>query len=350
IADNEELKTIALKILELPSNASKQWIYQQYDQTVQANTINQAGLNAAVIRIPQLQNKGIAISIDTNSSFCFLDPRSGSANSAAECLRNIVSTGATPIGLVDCLNFGNPEKPDSYWQFVEAVQGLGQFTHDFKIPVVGGNVSLYNETIDRDGKRLKINPTPVIGIVGEIEKLDHTLKNIIIQPNSSIYIIGNTNVDLCGTEVQKHFFNKLFGNPPDYNANAERKSMNTILQLHKENLILSCNDISQGGLFISIVEMILPSNYGVTLNLNNLPGDSTQLLEKLFSETGARYLIEIDSNRDIEVQTILQANNVVHGKIGEVSSMHTNLIIDEIIFEKLELLRRWEEGLTKYMI
>ncbi|MBY9001077.1 MAG: phosphoribosylformylglycinamidine synthase subunit PurL, partial [Candidatus Heimdallarchaeota archaeon] len=182
-----DLKQEILKLLSSPNIGSKAWVYQQYDQHVQTQTVIPAGHDAAVLKLDS--GKYIALSLDCNSFMVYLDPYNGTANSAAEAMRNLISTGAKPLAFVDCLNFGNPENPDSYWQLVESIKGLGQFSHDFEIPVVGGNVSLYNESFI-DGNRERINPTPTIGMIGIIENPDKLIKNSFKREGNFVICIG----------------------------------------------------------------------------------------------------------------------------------------------------------------
>ncbi len=235
-------------ILTSPNIGDKSWVYQQYDQHVQTQTVKDAGSDAAVIRLDN--GKYIALSLDCNSFMVYIDPFNGTANSAAEAMRNLVAMGATPYALVDCLNYGNPEQPDSYWQFVESIKGLGQFSHDFQIPIIGGNVSFYNESV-HNGKRERINPTPTIGMLGIIENENLLLQNSFQKTGNHIIVIGSTEGLLGGSEYLRYNHGIVTGPTPKYDYKRESNSIEAIINLNKNNLIESCHDVSNGGLVVS---------------------------------------------------------------------------------------------------
>jgi phosphoribosylformylglycinamidine synthase II len=289
------------------------WVYQQYDQHVQSNTIVDIGENAGVLEFPL--GKKLAFTSDCNSSWCLLDPFHGTANSAAESLRNLVAMGAHPIFIADCLNFGNPERPESYAQFVESVKGLGQFSNDFKIPVVGGNVSLYNES-DTAGVVRRINPTPQIMIAGIIRDTMNPVKRNLITPWANLFLVGETHPELNGTEFQRLQIGEVRGLPPRYRPIDEKKAMDAVLEAQARGIVRSCNNIGRGGLGIGLMKMVVNSSYGFKLNLEDAPGTARGLAEKLFSESGARYIAEVAESNQPEFMSIMESFGVKASEIG----------------------------------
>ncbi|MHA1816122.1 MAG: phosphoribosylformylglycinamidine synthase subunit PurL [Candidatus Heimdallarchaeaceae archaeon] len=308
IPNIDDLTQEILKLISSPNIGSKAWVYQQYDQHVQTQTVVPAGSDSAVLRLDN--GKYIALSLDCNSFMVYLDPYNGTANSAAEAMRNLIATGAKPLAFVDCLNFGNPEHHDSYWQFVESIKGLGQFSHDFDIPVVGGNVSLYNESFI-DEKRERINPSPTIGMIGIIDDPEKLIKNSFQEKGAFIVSIGKCDGNLNGSEFLRNNFGILQGKISHYDKQNEEASRKAIESLNQLGYIKSCHDLSNGGLITALAEMTFENKIGVKLNLSN--NDTFKKLkpeEFLFAETPSRYLIEIPSEH------IENATKIIEGKVS----------------------------------
>jgi phosphoribosylformylglycinamidine synthase len=341
------LKKEILELFSSPNVGNKSWVYQQYDQHVQTQTVFSAGGDAAVLRLDN--GKYIALSLDCNSFMVYLDPFNGTANSASEAMRNIVSVGAKPIAFVDCLNFGNPEKPDSYWQFVESLKGLGQFSHDFNLPVVGGNVSFYNES-QIDGKDERINPSPTIGMLGIIENPKLLLKNYFQNYDNKILIIGETDGNLGGSEYLRFNHNILKGPISTYNKELEEKSMKAIILLNEASLLESCHDISNGGLIIALTEMTFEKKIGVSVELEGLSNEKDLTLEEnLFSETPSRYLVEVKPGNFGEVEKILQDNNIFFTVLGKTQKEPLIEVENIFSFEIDELKEIWERAISNKM-
>ncbi len=336
-----------LRLFGSPNIADKSWVYQQYDQHVQTHTNIQAGSDAAVLRLDN--GKYIALTLDCNSFMVYLDPYNGTANSAAEAIRNLTAVGARPLALVDCLNFGNPEKSDSYWQFVESVKGLGQFSHDFEIPIVGGNVSFYNETM-KEGKTGRINPTPVIGVMGLIDNEEEIIENHFQQSNSKILVVGETDTGLDGTEYLRYNHKILQGPVPLYKKEKELLSINGIMKLKTMGYIRSCHDISQGGLIIALGEMMIKNSIGAKVSLKNLPVEKElSLEEKIFSESTARYIVEVSEEHIIAVTEILETNKIPYAILGDTKEKPILEIeeIGDITLKSIE--EKWKRAITNYM-
>lgn len=344
---SENISSEISKLLTSPSIGDKSWVYQQYDQHVQTQTVKDAGFDAAVIRLDN--GKYIALSLDCNSFMVYIDPFNGTANSAAEAMRNLVAMGAIPYALVDCLNYGNPEQPDSYWQFVESVKGLGQFSHDFQIPIVGGNVSFYNESV-HNGKRERINPTPTIGMLGIIENESLLLQNSFQKTGNHVIVIGSTEGLLGGSEYLQYNHGIVTGPIPKYDFKRESNSIEAIINLNKNNLIESCHDISNGGLVVSSIEMTFQNKLGVKLTTSSIPSKTKLSLEEyLFTESPARYLIEVSSENLFETEKVLQELKVDYGIVGIVTEKTRIEINDSISLSIQELYDNWKNAIPKYM-
>jgi phosphoribosylformylglycinamidine synthase II len=313
LKEPEDYKSAILQMIESVNVCDRSWVYSQYDQHVQSNTVVDLGENSGVLEFPN--GRLIGFTSDCNSFWCALDPQQGTANSACESLRNLVAMGGSPIFIADCLNFGNPERPESYGQFVEAVRGLGRFSHDFDIPIVGGNVSLYNESII-DGEIKRINPTPQIMLAGIFEKNFVPIRRSLVTPWANILLVGETLPEMNGTEYQRLSINQVKGVPPKYRPEEEKRSMRIILEAHEKGLIRSCNNIGRGGVAIGLMKMVLRSNYGFKLNLDYVPGTVSSLAQRLFSETSGRYLAEVTESNQEEFMKIVENHQSTACELG----------------------------------
>ncbi|MGY5873391.1 MAG: phosphoribosylformylglycinamidine synthase subunit PurL [Candidatus Thorarchaeota archaeon] len=299
----EDYKQNLLEILGSVNICDRSWVYSQYDQHVQSNTVVDLGENGGVLEFPN--GRKLVFTSDCNSFWCLLDPQQGTANSACESLRNIVAMGATPIFIADCLNFGNPERPESYGQFVEAVRGLGRFSNDFDIPIVGGNVSLYNEA-EVDGETKRINPTPQIMIAGIFDKEFTPVRRNLVAPWANIFLVGETLPEVNGSEFQRITTGQVKGIPPKYRPEVEKRSMSVIQEAHQKGLIRSCNNVGRGGIAVALMKMALRSKYGFKLNLDYIPGTANSLAQRLYSETSGRYLAEVTESNQSEFLEIVE--------------------------------------------
>lgn len=299
----EDYKENLLEILGSVNVCDRSWIYSQYDQHVQTNTVVDLGENGGVLEFPN--GRMLAFTSDCNSFWCLLDPQQGTANSACESLRNLIAMGATPLFIADCLNFGNPEKPESYGQFVEAIRGLGRFAHVFDLPIVGGNVSLYNEAVV-DAEIKRINPTPQIMMAGIFERGFTPVRRNLIAPWANIFLVGETFSELNGSEFQRVTTGQVKGIPPRFQPEFEKRSMRVIQEAHQKGLIRSCNNVGRGGIAIALMKMVLRSEYGFKLNLDYVPGTVNSLAQRLYSETSGRYLAEVTESNQAEFLAIVE--------------------------------------------
>ena len=302
-------KTV-LRLLSSPNIVSKHWVFSQYDHEVGIRTVIKPGFDASLLRLDN--GKFLSAKIDGNPKHCYIDPRSGAIGCFEEACRNVVCTGANPIGMVDHLQFGNPEDPEIFWTFMESLEGLTEFAKFLRIPCVGGKVSFYNETSTGP-----IKPTPLIGVLGIT---DNPL--ISTQPSSGDYIviIGKTNDELGGSEYYEYIHKFVGGTCPTVNFKESKTNMLSVLSLIKNKLVNSVHDCSKGGFVIALTEISIFGKMGCEIDLANLPSNGTYGDEvMLFSESHSRYILSIDKKNIDEVRNYLIKKNVPFGILGKFS-------------------------------
>ncbi|RAL21462.1 phosphoribosylformylglycinamidine synthase subunit PurL [Thermoflavimicrobium daqui] len=319
--------------------ASKRWIYQQYDHMVQASTAVCPGSDAAVIAI-RGTDKALAMSTDGNARYVYLDPVQGGRIAVAEAARNVVCTGAEPLGLTDCLNFGSPEKPEVYWQLAGAIQGMSEACQELNTPVVGGNVSLYNET-----KGQAIYPTPVVGMVGLITSRKHIMTQSFKQAGDVILLLGETLAELGGSELQSLVTGKISGRPPVLDLEKEKKVQQVVLHAIRHGFVHSAHDLAEGGLAMSLAESCIAGGLGANVTAK------TQLsaLTYLFSESQSRILLSVPENQAWHLIALAEDMGVkcTHlGEVIEVPEMRICINGESVIHESVqELTRKYEEAI-----
>ncbi len=293
-------------LLKAPTIASKEWVYDQYDYQVRTSTVVAPGSDAAVIRV-RGTNKGLAMTTDCNSRYIYLDPEVGGAIAVAEAARNIVATGGTPLAITDCLNFGNPEKPEIFWQIEKSADGISAACTALNAPVIGGNVSLYNE---RSGEA--VYPTPTIGMVGLIEDLAHVTTQDVKAAGDVVFVIGETNTEFGGSELQKLLNNGVIsGKAPAINLEVEAARQQALLKAIKAGLVQSAHDVAEGGLAVALAETTFGAQ-GLGIDVT-LTGSATTAL---FSETQSRFVVTVkEENVTAFVETVKDAQ-----KIGVVTN------------------------------
>lgn len=311
---------LLVKLLASPTIASKAWVYRQYDHMVRTNTLVRPGSNAAVIRVKGT-NKALAMTTDGNGRYCVLHPYIGAGIAVAEAARNLVCSGAEPIGLTDCLNFGNPERPDVMWQFILTIEGIRDTCEALSIPIVSGNVSFYNET-----NGLSIYPTPIIGMVGLVDPYDRVITQWFKQEGDTIILLGATLDDLGGSEYLQVHHAREQGSPPALNLEAERAVQACVLKLIRDNLIQSAHDCSDGGLAIALAESCLSnpaSPLGAVIRLapNRLRRDSL-----LFGESQSRVVLSVVPVQAEQVLKIAREMGVPAVTLGQVGG--SRLVIE----------------------
>ena len=296
-----------LKILSSPNHSNKSWVIEQYDQMVMGDTIERSGADAAIIKIHN-KEKAIAVTVDSSANYCKSNPNDGGKQIVCENWRNLVSVGAKPVAITNCLNFGNPENPDIMGEFTESILGMKEACEFLDFPVVSGNVSFYNGT-----NKNNIFPTPVIGGVGLIKNIQNTQNHRFKKIDSKILLIGKT----FGHLGQSAFLNDVFslkeGAPPEVNLSNEKNNGETILKLINKKLVNSVHDVSTGGLILSLAEMSISSMIGLKLIK---PKKLSNIFEYYFGEDQSRYIIEIDNSNYSKVETILKENGTYFENIG----------------------------------
>ena len=296
------------KILSSPNNSEKSWVWEQYDHTVMGDTIQKPGGDAAVVRVHG-KDKGVAMTIDSSANYCFADPTNGGKQIVCEAWRNLISVGANPIAITNCLNFGNPEKEKIMGQFVECIDGISQACKYLDFPVVSGNVSFYNET-----KKKAIMPTPTIGGVGLIKNLSNMMTKDFKGIDNYIFVVGKTLGHLGQSEFYKIVLNDEKGAAPDVNLFNEKNNGLSIRNLILKKLLLSVHDISSGGILLALGEMCISGKIGAKIVL---PNNIINTHKYLFGEDQSRYLIEVNKKNKQEVCKILQKNSIYYEVLGK---------------------------------
>jgi len=309
-------KTI-LKLLSSPNIASKHWVFQQYDHEVGIRTVVKPGFDASVLRLDN--GKFLSVKIDGNPKHCYLDPRQGAIGCFEEACRNVVCTGANPIGMVDHLQFGNPEDPEIFWTFMESLEGLTEYAKFLRIPCVGGKVSFYNETPSGP-----IKPTPLIGVLGIKDKTPF----LSVSPNNDdcLVVIGDTKDELGGSEYFEYIHRFIGGVCPRVDFTDSKINMLAVLSLIKNKLVKSVHDCSKGGLSIALSELSIFGNIGCTIDTEKIPCEKNLSSEKiLFSESHSRYLLVIDKKNIEEINHILSKKKITFAVLGKFSGDQINI-------------------------
>ena len=317
------------KILMSPNNAEKSWVWEQYDHTVMGDTIQKPGGDSAVIRIHG-KNKGIAITVDSSAHYCLANPVAGGKQIVSEAWRNLISVGASPIAITNCLNFGNPEKDKIMGQFVECIDGISQACTYLDFPVVSGNVSFYNETQNK-----AISPTPTIGGVGLLKNLNTMITKNTKEIGSYILVIGKTLGHLYQSEFLREVVGIKDGPPPEVNLFNEKNNGLLVQALISKKLLNSVHDISTGGILIALSEMCISGNIGAKIKI---PNDKISPHEYLFGEDQSRYLIEVNEKNKNEVYKILEKNSIFYEMLGKTQK--DSLVLDKEFNIKLNNLNK----------
>ena len=322
------------KIVSSPNHSNKSWVTSQYDQMVMGDTIERSGTNAAVVKIHN-KDKAIAVTVDSSANYCKSHPVSGGKQIVCESWRNLISVGAKPIAITNCLNFGNPENPEIMGEFAENIQGIKEACEFLDYPVVSGNVSFYNGTNNNN-----IYPTPVIGGVGLIKNLkkihSHRLKKI----DSKLIVIGKTFGHLGQSVYLNELYNLYDGMPPEVNLLNEKNNGEIILKLINLDMVNSVHDVSTGGIILALAEMSISSQIGIKILK---PKKLSNLFEYYFGEDQSRYLVEIDQNNFSKIEKILKDNNIYFDTIGVTQKEYFELDKDLKISVKelYDLNNRW---------
>ena len=325
---NLKIDDVLKKILSNPNVCSKEWIWEQYDHTVMGDTIQKPGGDSGVVRVHGT-NKAVAATVDSSATYCWAHPLTGGKQVVAESWRNLISVGATPIAITNCLNFGSPEKEDNMGEFVECVQGIGEASEYLKFPVVSGNVSFYNQT-----KEVGIKPTPAIGGVGLLKDYKKMITMDFKELDNIILVIGKTSGHLDQTLFSRNILNDKNGPPPEVNLFNEKNNGETLLKLIEKDYVKSAHDVSLGGIITAVSKMCIKGKIGINLKK---PKYLLNKFEYYFSEDQGRYIIEISKKNLNNVIEILSKNSVHYDELGILQKDYlfidkkTKVSIDELI-------------------
>ncbi|UCE65333.1 MAG: phosphoribosylformylglycinamidine synthase subunit PurL [Candidatus Zixiibacteriota bacterium] len=331
---NKAFKTL----LSSPNIASKRWVYEQYDTSVRTSTAVRPGSSAGVIRIRKT-DKAIAVTTDCNGRYCYLDPRMGAKIAVAEAAMNVAVSGAKPAAITNCLNFGNPYDPEIYYQFTECVAGMGEACRTFDTPVTGGNVSFYNEDPER-----AVYPTPVIGMVGIIEHTDHITTIDFKAEGHDIFLIGDTKDEIGGTEYLKTVHGKITGRIPEVYLEHHKNTINMMLELIKAGVVISAQDVSDGGLAVALAECCFKNGIGADVTIeSDIRPDAL-----LFGETQSRAIFTADPNDKEKVWEIYGRFGVPVKLIGHTGGklLKINNLIDLPVADLRDI---YENAIPSYM-
>jgi phosphoribosylformylglycinamidine synthase len=331
-----DYNAILLKLLSSPTIASKEWVYEQYDHMVQTNTTILPGSDATVLKVKG-SKKGIAATTDCNSRYCYLNPYRGAQIAIAEAARNLVCSGADPAAVTDCLNFGNPEKPDRFWYFKNCVQGIADACKEFNIPVVSGNVSFYNES-----PKGAINPTPTIGMIGIVPDVKKRCTQYFKNEGDVIILLGETREELGGSEYLKVIHGKVAGDAPELDLKKEKALQKVVFEAIQKGLVDSAHDCSEGGLAVALAECCFENMLGA--DIADLPESRADTL--LFGESQSRIILSCGQNAVKKIEELAKKNNVPFAIIGRVDGERFRIgkLID-LPLKRIE--EAWSKGLTK---
>lgn len=324
------------QVLASPSVASKAWVYNQYDYMVRTSTAVRPGSDAAVVTVHGTR-KALAMTTDCNGRFVFLDPEVGGRIAVSEAARNIVCSGAEPLAITDNLNFGSPEKPDIFWQMERAVDGMAEACRVLDTPVIGGNVSLYNENA-----KGAIYPTPVVGMVGLVHDTDHITTQGFKSAGDVVFLLGETKAELGGSELQAIVHGVVEGRPPQLDLDVEKKLLGAVLEAIQSGLVRSAHDLSEGGLAVALAESCISGGIGAKVDVaSELRSDFA-----LFSESQSRILLSASPEKAEALERLLAERGVPAARIGVVEGSELNVAVNgtEVLSKPVAQLKRvWED-------
>jgi phosphoribosylformylglycinamidine synthase len=316
IADTTDIKSVAEQIIQIPNIASKRWVYTQYDSMVGAGNASTNAPSDASIVLAKGTGKALAITVDCNSKYVFADPYQGGMIAVAEAARNIVCSGGEPIGVTNCLNFGNPYDPEVYYQFVKAVTGMGDACKKFKTPVTGGNVSFYNQNPDGP-----VYPTPTIGMVGILDDFENRMTLNFKNVGDTILLIGDQKNDLGSSEYLHKLKSVEYSPAPDFNLDHEYKVQAFVAAIIKEKLIQSAHDISEGGLAVTLLESGFTSNLGFVVNAIE-PARKDAFW---FGEAQSRVVVSVTKEKLASLLAIAKESGITVTELGNVTAGEINV-------------------------
>ena len=335
VAEPPDLEDTLVQMLSSHTVASKHWIFEQYDHMVRSNTIVLPGSDAGVIRIKGTP-MALAMCLDGNGRYASADPYLGGASAVAESCRNLAAIGATPIGATNCLNFGNPEKPEIMWQFSRAVDGIRDACERLGVPITGGNVSFYNET-EGEG----IYPTPVVGVVGIVEDARTCLTHYFREPGDLVYLLGETKDELGASEYLKAIHNRIDGQPPALDVDVEAALHRFMREATSRRLLRSAHDLSDGGLGVAIAESLF-GPLGETMGASIALEAERRADGVLFSESQSRILTSVPSESVDALSELAAEHGVPFSRIGVTGGNRLDIHVNGVkaISKEVALLRQ----------
>ena len=339
----EDLIVVAKKIIASPNIASKRWVYEQYDHTVRTgNTNTNDPSDATIIRLKG-SSKSLAVTVDCNSAYVYADPYTGAMIAVSEAARNIRCSGGMPLGVTNCLNFGNPYNPEVYYQFVHAIKGMGEACRKFDTPVTGGNVSFYNQSVLKD-KTEPVFPTPTIGMVGLVEKPEHATTLSFKNEGDAIYVVGPQPLNLHSSVYVREVLGNKLTPAPEFNLDTEHQLHQVITQIIYEGLAESAHDVSDGGLFVTVLECAMAGNLGFTISIP--AGERKEIF--LFSESQSRAVITVSLENIKNFEDVVGKQGFPFLRLGSVQG--SALEIDGLPYGELsEWTEIYQNALTRIL-
>ena len=320
-------------LLQQSTVADKSSLYQQYDSQVRTNTVVGPGSDAGVIRV-RGTHKGLAMTTDGNGRFVYLSPKVGGKIALVEAVCNIIASGAEPLAITDCLNYGDPNDPEIFWELHQSVQGMANACRVFDTPVISGNVSLYNEN---NGQA--IHPTPMVGMVGLIKNLNHVIPSFAQHPGDRVYLVGQTGDDYAGSELQKMLQGDISGTLADFDLGTVRDYLYRLLKLMQAGKVASAHDLSEGGLGVALSETLFKTDLGMDLALRHLTAD------QFFSETPGRLVVTVPAEAAADFESAMGGDAAMVGTVTNSHWLQARLADAEVNQSVAELQKLWEEAL-----
>lgn len=333
IPDVDNVAEVLTALLAQSTIADKSSLYQQYDSQVRTNTVAGPGSDAGVLRI-RGTHKGLAMTTDGNGRFVYLSPEVGGQIALVEAAANIIASGAEPLAITDCLNYGDPTDPEIFWELHQSVQGMADACREFNTPVISGNVSLYNEN---NGQA--IHPTPMVGMVGLIKNIDRVIPSFVQHPGDKVYLVGQTRDDYAGSELQKMMTGDISGIVKSFDLHHVHQYMQRLLKTMENGLVSSAHDLSEGGLGVALAETVFKTDLGLKIDLADQPA------ARLFSETPGRFIVTVAPEKVTEFEQALGKDAHL---IGEVTNSHwlmVKLANGELNENVAKLQKTWEEAI-----
>jgi len=317
-------RDVFARLLASPTIASKRWVYRQYDHMVRTNTLVLPGMGAGVVRVKGT-SRALALSVDCNGRFVYLDPYRGAQLAVAEASRNVACAGGQPIGATNCLNFANPQRPEIMWQFARAVEGMGDACRALGIPITGGNVSLYNET---DGKG--VLPTPVLGVVGLIEDADRVVRRAFRSAGDVVILLGESRDELGGSEYLKTMHDLIRGEAPFLDLSREVALQKVLVEGAVAGIIRSAHDCAEGGLAVTIAECCFDSSHGVDIDVKGVGASAWRDVATLFGESASRAVISVSPEQVDQLLAMAAAAHLPAARIGVVGGDRIRVSVEGV--------------------